>query len=218
MSFCGLLLGGLSRHLHRKRVEAVAASEIRRMGGKVTYSPVFDEKLWLTDSSQPATWQHWLFSQFRSVTGVRLVGDRVTDDKLAKLSGLANLRRLSLGKTGITNRGLVRLCRLDRLAHLDLQDTAIGDAALCHVSQLRRLQSLNLRCTAVSDAGLEYLAALKTLELLVLEGTHVTPQGIEKLHRSLPNARIHTGSDSTTNRVASLSGLVASRRWELPPS
>ena len=42
------------------------------------------------------------------MTGVRLVGERVTDDTLAKLSGLANLRRLSLGKTRITDRGLVR--------------------------------------------------------------------------------------------------------------
>ena len=82
VSCCGVLLGGLGKHLDRKRAEDAAVIEIRRLGGKVTYSPVFDQKIWLTDSSQPATWQHRLFSHFRSVTGARLAGDRVTDDIL----------------------------------------------------------------------------------------------------------------------------------------
>ena len=191
VSVSGVALGYFGNHMLRKTEEDAAVRKIRRLGGKITYSPVYDQKIWLTDSSSRLTWFDQLLWPLRSVSGVRITGRHVDDEQLAALSKLVGLKRLSLGKTSVSSEGLVHVRNLRRLTDIDLQDTDIDDDSLRHLYQLTNLESLNLSRTTISDEGIDDLAELDSLQSLVLVGTQVTATGVSKLRRMLPATRIH---------------------------
>jgi YHS domain-containing protein len=61
------------------------------------------------------------------------------------------------------------------LTRLHLERTAISDAGLAHLAALASLEFLDLYGTAVTDAGLESLRSLTKLKHLYLWQTKVTP-------------------------------------------
>ncbi len=106
----------------------------------------------------------------------RVAGKHFGDGDLAKLAPLdANLRRLDLGGTSITDAGLAALKAMPHLQRLHLERTAITDAGLHCVANLDHLQYLNLYDTAVTDKGLKELAALPDLKQIYLWETKVSP-------------------------------------------
>lgn len=64
-----------------------------------------------------------------------LSSTRVTDDGLAYLVRLANLRRLVLANTAITDYGLVHLQRIPTLQTLNLRGTKVTDAGVAALQQ-----------------------------------------------------------------------------------
>jgi uncharacterized membrane protein/YHS domain-containing protein len=106
----------------------------------------------------------------------RVAGKRFDDSDLAKLAPLeANLRRLDLGGTSVTDAGLATLKAMPNLQRLHLERTAITDAGLGCLANLNHLQYLNLYDTAITDSGLNELAALPKLKQVYLWETKVTP-------------------------------------------
>ena len=100
------------------------------------------------------------------VTTLHLDALPVTDDNLACLEKIANLRDLGLSQTEITNAGLLELARLQRLRRLDLSQTN------------------------TSDVGLKHLHALTNLKFLELDGTRVTESAIARLQAALPGCEV----------------------------
>src|SRR5207248_7594220 len=74
-----------------------------------------------------------------------------TDDGLAHLKGLTNLRSLNLYSTDIRGSGLVRLQGLPRLAELNLGATNISDAELTHLKPFRNLKVLRLSNVNITE-------------------------------------------------------------------
>ena len=106
----------------------------------------------------------------------RVAGKRFGDRELSKLVPLdANVRRLDLGGTSVTDAGLAALKTMSNLQRLHLERTVITDAGLRCLANLDQLQYLNLYDTRVSDSGLKDLAALPKLKQLYLWETKVTP-------------------------------------------
>jgi hypothetical protein len=101
-----------------------------------------------------------------AVVDLDLAGQKLADSDFAVLSGLKNLRKLSLA------RGTVK------------------DAALSHLKGLDKLESLNLFQTEVGDAGLDHLAGCKGLRRLYVFQSKVTDAGVDKLKASLPGLRV----------------------------
>lgn len=142
---------------------------------------------------------------------LRLRRSLVTDDGLAVVTTLPNLRRISLGRattdagmpflddcpalqfldltsTQITGAGLRSACHLHALAHLNLERTRILDDDLSHLKAYPELVCLDLSATSITDSGLPHLKELPKLSSLVLAGTAITDAGLTHL-TDLPQLR-----------------------------
>jgi hypothetical protein len=165
----------------------------------------------------------------------------VTDDGLRHLSGLRQLKTLSLfAANRVSDSGLEHLKALDRLEVLDLSEaeasdgcgealaqlrtlrrlnlahTAVGDAVLQHLQHLTRLKYLNLSGTKVTSQGLKHLAQLLELKELYLAGTSVDDAGLDHL-RQLPLRLLSLANTAVTGqRRTDLIGLSPERSLESP--
>ncbi len=102
--------------------------------------------------------------------GLRLSRSMVTDQGLAQLSPLRNLRRLSLaGVSNLSDAGLAHLATFVQLKHLDLALTRFDGTGLAHLQILPDLVSLNLmgmrRLIEMGWAEVGRLRALRFLDL-----------------------------------------------------
>jgi len=96
------------------------------------------------------------------------------------------LQGLQLGATAITDDGLAMLAPLSDLRVLDLSDTRVTDQGLKHLKPLRKLQHLVLANVEITDEGLKTLAEVSpNLGRVTLIGTKVTSEGIDHLRKRL---------------------------------
>lgn len=107
--------------------------------------------------------------------------DGVTNESLAQLKRLPQLRRLHLRDSGVTDEGLVHLRGLTELEELTLECPAVTDAGLIHLRDLHNLRLLSLEGTQVTGAGLEHLAKHSQLRKLYLSDSQLTDEGLEQL-------------------------------------
>lgn len=124
----------------------------------------------------------------------QLVGDTVTDNTLELLQPLAEqVVYLNLAETQVTDDGLAQISSLRNLRSLHLEKTQIGDNGLAHLAGLGDLEYLNLYKSEVGDAGLDHLASLTSLQKLYLWNSNVTVEGAAKLEAALPGISINMG-------------------------
>jgi uncharacterized membrane protein len=100
----------------------------------------------------------------------------------------ANIVRLKLANSNVTDAGLESIGQMTNLTHLRLNNTAITDAGLEHISNLYQLEYLNLYGTGITDKGLSTLRRLKNLKSVFLFGTEVTEEAIVDLRHNLFDA------------------------------
>jgi hypothetical protein len=124
------------------------------------------------------------------IIAVNLRGPEVTNDDLALLAGMPNLKSLALEYVNVTNAGLAHLKNLPHIEHLSLTGTQMTDAGLKHLEGLPRLESLSLRTVQVTDAGVNSLASLRKLKHLEIDHTRVTLAGAHFLRDRLPKTQI----------------------------
>jgi len=70
---------------------------------------------------------------------------------------LAVLNSLDLSQSGITDDDLAQLSHLSQLRELNVMGTKVSDAGLRHLKSLKSLQRLQVRDTAISYAGVKHL-------------------------------------------------------------
>ena len=139
----------------------------------------FASVVWLASNSNEISDEELAhLAELTQLRGFDLEGTQITDAGLAQLAGLKQLRSLYLPRTQITDAGLVYLAGLTQLQRLNLQSTKITDAGLVNVAALTQLQYLNLDNTQITDAGLTHLANLTQLQKLSLERTQITDTGL----------------------------------------
>ena len=111
----------------------------------------------------------------------------VSDEGLAQLKNLTNLRWLSTGDRGVTDKGLACLAALTNLEYLCLEGAQVSDGGLIHLKNMSKLKSLRLYGTRVTEKGFAHLENLQNLEELnVLFG--VTEIGLLALSK-LPSLK-----------------------------
>jgi hypothetical protein len=195
--------------------QRVAIREIERVGGYVTVRPPDLEWLpeWLYEC-MPERLEEWIedgepSNVFSTVDQIRHVGSGFTDDGMARIASLTEMRCLCLGTWNTNGRvhldpyrfellipkyprsdpaefsdaGLVHLTGMRELETLDLNGTGITDAGMPHIGKLTGLRYLDLHATRVTDAGLRHLRTLVNLEWLDLRLTKVGDSGMDELHR-----------------------------------
>lgn len=141
-------------------------------------------------------------------TGVRRLWFRqdCTDDDIAPLEYLTELRKLDLVSLRVTDAGLAYLGSLRELESLDLVCPRVTPEGLSVLAKLPRLRSLVMY--HVSDEGLERIARCESLESLVMSG-NITDAGLQHLARmkNLHSLRMQPGSNLTGKALAHLAAL-----------
>ena len=93
------------------------------------------------------------------VVELRLSGLDLTDDQLALLKPMPQLRRLLIDRTKITDAGLSDMQRFPALESLNLYGTAVTDKGIGLLTGCSRLKHLYLWQTKATDVGIRTLKA-----------------------------------------------------------
>ncbi len=106
---------------------------------------------------------------------------RCSQCSLAKidLSTFSKLRDLDLSYNPFTDEGMAGLAGLKDLRRLMLRDSLISDEGLKYLKDLNNLEELDLSGTRITDKGIEYLRGLKSLRRLNLLGAQATDASME---------------------------------------
>jgi hypothetical protein len=98
----------------------------------------------------------------------------------------ANIWHLDLSRTKVTDQDLAHIANLPNLRKLELNNTGVTDTGLAHLQGLKTLESLNLYGTSVTDAGLRSLEPLSNLKQVHLFMTSATEAGAGALREKIP--------------------------------
>ncbi len=135
---------------------------------------------------------------------------QITDAGMAHLARIPSLTYLDLPNGGITDQGLARIATLKNLRHLwvgGYTNSPLNDAALKHLSQLTQLEYLLIGGTGFSDAGLDALINLNKLKTLNLIAPAITNAGLVKI-----NSLTELEDLSLTCKNASIAGISGLNR------
>jgi len=221
MAICAVVCGSLSVYVwlicRRARIEHAIIDDL------VVHGPTGGAD----DGDLPAL-RDYIYDFLRipkPITGLSLSGPSITDEKIAKLRGLANLRGLGCDQCAITDEGIDIISYIPTIEWLELLGCDnITDNAIIHMARMKGLQrlaicgvngkisgrtlsrlaclqnltNLHIDCYAVSDDAVEPIGSLKHLTSLDIRGTSITDAGIRRLSLLLPETLIRSDSDSPT--------------------
>jgi hypothetical protein len=180
----GMLLW-VTKEIHHAAKQRKAIGVIRKLGGTTLYDW---QLIGQSEPPGPNSLRTLLgVDFFANVAKVNLSNTRVTDAELEILTDLPQLVMLRLDNTQVTDAGLKYVGRLRQLCVLWLSNTKISDTGLEYLKGLKKLQILLLGDTQITDTGLKYIEGLDQLEILWVRGTHVTHDGLKKLQHTLPD-------------------------------
>jgi hypothetical protein len=115
--------------------------------------------------------------------GMRLGDGELTDDDLAGLKQLKNLRVLDLSENPLRDPALKHIARLKGLEVLELNQTGITDDGLKELAVLKSLRSLRVGYCKLTGSGLKDLENLETLTVLSLPRCELTDVGLNGVGR-----------------------------------
>lgn len=128
-----------------------------------------------------------LLSGLPNLRRLSLAQTRASAGTFEEIKNLPNLRQLDLTATLAGNAEVRQIAELKRLEALSLSDTRITNRALSYLKELPQLAELALANTRIGDEGIAHLEEISTLKKLNLGNVRVSPQGILRLRKALPN-------------------------------
>ncbi len=210
------LLPEIERAAQGRRAAEALAGEVEGVGGKVVWSPAGPQWLYLATGDEgteifDVITTVDLYNGNNPLKGKGGRNDEITDAWLARLSGLATLRRLDLSNCAIHGRGLRHIAGLTGLRELNLTLTPVSDEGLKHLSQLTELRELGLASTQCNGTGFAHLKALQELERVNFHFTPLNDAGLQMISQVPISDRFwfaHTHfTDAGARHLASLTGL-----------
>jgi internalin A len=157
----------------------------------------------------PDPWTDEALAGIRTLTNMRrldLGASQVTDAGLQYLGEMKELTWLWCAATPVTGSGLKHLAGLSKLKVLNLNESQVTDEGLAAIPSLPELTVLDLGKTKVTDAGLRYLSKLPKLEALYMDGTAVTDAAVPTLKQLAVLRNLYaTNTKMTPAGVADLS-------------
>jgi Leucine Rich repeat len=117
----------------------------------------------------------------------------ITDDGMACMEDCRKMKTLSLSSAKIGDAGFAHFRKMDSLTQLVVSSTAVTDEGLERLAGLKNLESLSLGNTKVTDEGLNQIRKLKGLKFLMIQGTQISPQAVAALQAERPTLRIGFG-------------------------
>jgi hypothetical protein len=216
---------------HLRAVDALQSALHARVNWDI------DEDTWLSGGSTRVSFSQWPSSEvinddLRHVTQLRHIEwldlngcDNITDDGLAHLSALKDLKLLALGRISpdqisIDDRGVFPASAPRRSGATPVRTgnesehvgPHITDRGLAFLERLTALEDLNLSGANISDAGLARLTGLVNLKELDLTNTPITDAGLVHLrglvrlrHLSLNGTKV--SSNGAVGLMQAIPGL-----------
>ena len=126
----------------------------------------------------------------RNLRRLYLRDTSVTDEGLKHLAGLTKLEELDLYGVKVTDRGIAYLKDLKELRKLILLGAPITDESIPVFAGMTHLRELNLYRSRVTNSGLARLGALHELSAVDLRYSRVTSGGVEALKAAVPACEI----------------------------
>ena len=117
----------------------------------------------------------------KQLRGIAAEDAILTDDGVAVLGGLTKLDDVDLMRVPISDDGVRHLAPLVKMRQLILRGTYVGDDGLAHLAGMKDLRKLDLSETGVGDDGVAHLAGLKELTSLNLWNTMVGDDGVKHI-------------------------------------
>jgi hypothetical protein len=153
----------------------------------------------------------------RSLARLDLTGTRITDDGFQKLKGLAELKEVLVGMTGLTDLAFVEIDSFANLEKLSLPRTEVGDKGLERIVTAKRLTELNIGTTKVTDEKLAVLQKMPNLKGLTVSCMPLTDKGLAEIGKikTLTNLEVHE-TNVTAGGLATLVGLKKLHRLVVP--
>lgn len=130
---------------------------------------------------------------FFEIYSVGLVTAR--DEYLRAVADFTSIEQLSLSDW-VSDDGIAYLSTLRNLKVLDIQSLKISDRSIEVISKLPRLEGLGLAGAAVTDEGLKPLARLRNLRFVGLVDTQVTAAGGAWLKKQFPTLHLSVAGGS----------------------
>ena len=118
----------------------------------------------------------------------------ISDEGMAHLAKLTNLKKLNLWRVQITDAGAVQLAPLTKLLWLNLDNSKLADGGLVLLKDMKSLTFLHIGSTQVTEAGAASLFHLKTLKDLKVTRTALgaSDSAVAELKKNLPDTVIQT--------------------------
>jgi uncharacterized membrane protein len=120
---------------------------------------------------------------------------KVTNEQINSLTDIRDqLVWLDLSHTTISDDQLALVQKLNNLRVLYLNDTQVSDTGVSAVSNLTDLRFLNLVGTRVTDRSIPSLSKLEKLTTLFLYKTGITSAGIQRIREQRQQLEVDTGN------------------------
>jgi Leucine-rich repeat (LRR) protein len=133
------------------------------------------------------------------ITEVDLLATWVTDDDLARIGALPDLRKIDLSHTRISDLGLAHLRPLKKVVSLNCSSCSyITDGGVASLKDWVNLEYLNVRGSEVTSRVFEHLARMKNLRTLDVGFSRVNDDGFEALASLEHLEELHIGGDKMT--------------------
>jgi Leucine-rich repeat (LRR) protein len=151
---------------------------------------------------------------FTNLKSLSLSWTLVGDIGLDHISNIATLENLVLeGCDLVTDEGMAHIAKLENLRSLTIMDTSVTDAGMEELRALKKLRTLDLTGLPITDKGAVHLLELKELRLLffcrrgdgLLRPSQVSEPMVEILKAALPNCSI-------MHETGDLQAAIARRR------
>src|SRR5258708_7041090 len=156
--------------------------------------PSYDVAGWIQDLG--GTFQK---DKAGEITEVDLTSTWITDDDLAKIATLKELRKLNLSYTKITDLGLEHLRPLQNVTYLNCYYCEyVSDGGIAFLKQWEHLEYLNVRGTEVTSRVFEHISLMKKLSTLDVGFSRVNDDGFDALASLDKLEELHIGGATLT--------------------
>ena len=109
---------------------------------------------------------------------------------MAHLKDVGKLRRLTLTRSALTDKGLEQLAGVKTLEHLVLPGDKVTARGLDHLKKLPALQTLAFRGSRFADADAKSFAGFPKLTNLQVGMGDITQDGLKAIRDSLPGVTV----------------------------
>jgi hypothetical protein len=171
------------------RRQAEAVRKLQELGCQIVYRHEVDANgKRIPNPVQPGLkWLRNIFGDHAFLNVYSVDAEGLTDKELDLLGDLGTIESLHLRNN--SDDGLAKIAGLTNLKSLEVTSRKLTDRGVAYIAKLRRLRDLRLYEGRVSDEGIKPLAELENLQSLLLAVTQVTSDGAAWLKQRLPNAK-----------------------------